>query len=136
MIVYFTTVACCLGDVCYQHNCHEYAKCLPGYLWGYRCVCDDGYHGNGVTCKRKYYIQYRLILNIKMFINIIWNIVFRFSFTCQGTSTRRQRRDLFGLRVKLPPATTSLTTQWYRGNPVKSLTQGHNKRTIAGVSPY
>jgi len=28
-----------------------------------------------------------------------------------GISTRRQRSDLFGLRVKLPPVTTSLTTQ-------------------------
>jgi len=35
---------------------------------------------------------------------------FRYSFICQGISTRRQRRDLFGLRVKLPPVTTSLTT--------------------------
>jgi len=26
-------------------------------------------------------------------------------------STRRQRSDLFGLRVKLPPVTTSITTQ-------------------------
>jgi len=26
---------------------------------------------------------------------------YRYSFICQGTSTRRQRRDLFGLRVKL-----------------------------------
>jgi len=32
-------------------------------------------------------------------------------FICHGTSTRRQRRDLFGLRVKLLPVTTSLTTQ-------------------------
>jgi len=33
----------------------------------------------------------------------------RYSFICQGTSTRRQRRDdLFGLRVKLPPVTSSL----------------------------
>jgi len=30
---------------------------------------------------------------------------------CQGTSTRRQRSDLFGLQVKLLPVTTSLTTQ-------------------------
>jgi len=31
------------------------------------------------------------------------NLIFRFrySFICQGTSTRRQRRNLFGLRVKL-----------------------------------
>jgi len=28
---------------------------------------------------------------------------FGYSFICQGTSTRRQRRNLFGLRVKLPP---------------------------------
>jgi len=26
----------------------------------------------------------------------------RYSFICQGTSTRRQRRDLFSHRVKLP----------------------------------
>jgi len=25
---------------------------------------------------------------------------FRYSFICQGTSNRRQRRNLFGLRVK------------------------------------
>jgi len=36
---------------------------------------------------------------------------FRYSFICQGTSTRRQRRDLFDLRVKLPPVITSLTSQ-------------------------
>jgi len=39
---------------------------------------------------------------------------FRYSFTCQGTSTRRQRRELFGLRVKLPPVTTCLTTRRWR----------------------
>jgi len=33
-------------------------------------------------------------------------IRFKYSFTCQGTSTRRQR----SLRVKLPPVTSSLTT--------------------------
>jgi len=34
-------------------------------------------------------------------------------FICQGTSTRRQRSDLFGLRVKLHllAVTTNLTTQ-------------------------
>jgi len=41
----------------------------------------------------------------------IWRVVRQCSFICQGTSTRRQRSDLFGLRVKLPPVTTSLTTQ-------------------------
>jgi len=45
-----------------------------------------------------------------------WNMAqflstFKYSFICQGTSTRRQRSDLFGLRVKLPLVTTSLTTQ-------------------------
>jgi len=33
---------------------------------------------------------------------------FRSSFICQVTSTRRQRSDLCGLRVKLPLVTTSL----------------------------
>jgi len=32
------------------------------------------------------------------------------TFICQVTSTRRQRSDLCGLRFKLPPVTTSLTT--------------------------
>jgi len=36
---------------------------------------------------------------------------FRYSFICQGTSTRRQRSDIFSLRVKLPPVTTSLAIQ-------------------------
>jgi len=36
---------------------------------------------------------------------------FRYSFICQGTSTRRQQRDLFGLRIKLPLVTINLTTQ-------------------------
>jgi len=34
-----------------------------------------------------------------------------YSFIRQGTSTRRQRRDLFGCLVKLSLVTTSLTTQ-------------------------
>jgi len=36
---------------------------------------------------------------------------FRYWFICSGTSTRGQWRDLFGLRVKLPPVTTSPITQ-------------------------
>jgi len=32
-------------------------------------------------------------------------------FICQDTLTRRQQSGLCGLRVKLPPVTTSLTTQ-------------------------
>jgi len=40
----------------------------------------------------------------------IFKIGLRYSFICQGNSTRRQRRDLFGFRVKLPPVTSSLTT--------------------------
>jgi len=39
------------------------------------------------------------------------NVKFRYSFICQDISTRRQRSDLFSLRVKLRPVTTSLTTQ-------------------------
>jgi len=43
----------------------------------------------------------------------VWSrfLCFRYSFICQGTSTKTQRSDLFGLRVKLPPVTTSLTIQ-------------------------
>jgi len=36
---------------------------------------------------------------------------FRYSFSCQGTLTRRQRSPLFGLRVRPPHVPTSLTTQ-------------------------
>jgi len=39
---------------------------------------------------------------------------FRYAFICQDTSTRRQQRDFFGHRVKLPPVTTSLNTQRLR----------------------
>jgi len=38
-------------------------------------------------------------------------VLFTCSFICRGISNRKQRRDLFGLRVKLPPVTTSLATQ-------------------------
>jgi len=41
----------------------------------------------------------------------LFKIGLRYSFNCQGTSTRRQQRDLFGFRVKLPLVTTSLITQ-------------------------
>jgi len=37
-----------------------------------------------------------------------------FSFISQGALTRRQQSDLFGLCIKLPPVTTSLTTQSWR----------------------
>jgi len=63
----------------------------------------------------------------------VYTLRFRCSFISQGTSSRRQRRDLFGLQVKLPPVTTSLTTQRYRGNPVKCLAQGYNKRTFRPI---
>jgi len=40
---------------------------------------------------------------------------------------------LYGLRVKLPRVTTSLTTPG-KGNPVKCLAQEHNKRTCRPIS--
>jgi len=62
-------------------------------------------------------------------------IRFRYSFICQGASTRRWRSDLFGLQIKLTPVTTSLTTQRYcRGNSIKCLAQGHNKRSCRPIS--
>jgi len=54
---------------------------------------------------------------------------------CPVSSARRQRRDLCGFRVKLSPVTNSLATQ-RRGNPVKCLAQGHNKRTCQPTSRY
>jgi len=39
------------------------------------------------------------------------NLILAHLFIRQGISTRRQRSDIFGLRVKLSPVTTSLTTQ-------------------------
>jgi len=59
-----------------------------------------------------------------MLVSIIINR-FRSSFICQGTSTRRQRSDLFGLQVKPLKG---------RGNPVKCLAQGHNKRICPPIS--
>jgi len=53
----------------------------------------------------------------------IFKISLRYSFICQGNSIRRQRRDLFGFRVKLPPVTTSLTTQ----------SQRHGRRTAPWI---
>jgi len=55
---------------------------------------------------------------------------FRFNdfVICQGTSTRRYRRDLFSIRVKLPPVTTTKPLKDW-GNLVKCLIQGHNKQT-------
>jgi len=45
----------------------------------------------------------------------------RYSFICQGTSTKRQRRDLFGCEMKLSLVTTmqSKHSNKGRGNPVK-----------------
>jgi len=41
-------------------------------------------------------------LNQKGYMETGYFFKFRHSFICQGTSTRKQRRDFFGLRVKLP----------------------------------
>jgi len=38
-------------------------------------------------------------------------MLFRYSFISQGTSTRKQRSDLFGLRVNLPTVSTSDVTR-------------------------
>jgi len=57
-------------------------------------------------------------------LDIWYSLIF-----CQYTSTRGQRNDLLGPRVKLPPVTTWLTTQRLRQHPIKCLAQGHIKRT-------
>jgi len=78
-----------------------------------------GANANVANCKQEwaksekkwlrfYFIQIQFNVSFRVGIFLVW---FRYSFICQGTSTRRQRRDLFGLRVKLLPVATSLTTQ-------------------------
>jgi len=49
----------------------------------------------------------------------IFKIGLRYSFICQGNSTKRQleRRDIFGFRVKLPPVSTSLSTHRQKQSP-------------------
>jgi len=75
--------------------------------------------------------EFKLIRKCKLFLNTndfeTWMFVFFLrpytgvnyggtcSFICQDTSTRRQRSDLFGLRVKLPPVTTSLDHKFWLG---------------------
>jgi len=46
-----------------------------------------------------------------------------FSFICQDTSTRRQQRNLFGIRDKLSHVTSSLTLKGIRGDSVKYLSE-------------
>jgi len=58
----------------------------------------------------------------------------RYSFICQGTLTRRQRNDLFGLQVKLPPVTTSLTTQ-VEAIPLSALPKNTTSE-LSGLSPH
>jgi len=58
---------------------------------------------------------------------------FRSSFIGQGTTTRRQRRDLFSLRVKLPPVTISLITQ--KVIPLSALPKDTTSE-LDGISPH
>jgi len=57
----------------------------------------------------------------------------------QGTSTRRQRRDLFGLRIKLPPVTTSLRPRAGVNTALKIQrysSQGEQKSPEGGGAKY
>jgi len=56
---------------------------------------------------------------------------FRFSFICQGTSTRKQRSDLFGLRVKLPPVLKGIEAIPLVPCPIKDTTS-----ELAGLTPH
>jgi len=77
------------------------------------CNCSTG----SLDCLINYksfsvYLHTLVCLHESMFIRMLsLCLSFRYSFICQGTTTRKQRSKLFGLRVKLPPVTTSLTTQ-------------------------
>jgi len=56
------------------------------------------------------------------------------SFICQDTSTRSSEVTFFVFRVKLPPVTTSLTTQKVETIPLSAFAQGHNKRICRPIS--
>jgi len=58
----------------------------------------------------EYGISYNKIKNSRPYSKSNLELVL-YSFIYQVTSTRRQRSDLFGLRVKLPLVTSSLTSQ-------------------------
>jgi len=63
-----------------------------------------------------------------------WYFRFRYSFICQDTSTRRQRSDLYGLRIQLPPVTTSLTSSKVEAIPLSALRKDATSE-LAGVTP-
>jgi len=71
-----------------------------------------------MTALLKSHVNLQLSVPIKILSVINLSIIFELhvllgtcSFIYQGTLTRRQRSHLFGLRVKLPPVTTSLIAQ-------------------------
>jgi len=57
------------------------------------------------------------------------------TFICQVASTRRQRSDLFGLRVKLPPVTTSFNLSKVVTIPLSALPKDTTSE-LAGLSPH
>jgi len=63
-----------------------------------------------------------------MKLEYVFKIGRRYSFICQGTSTKRQRSNLFDLESNCP-----LLLPVYpligRGNPVKCLAERYDKRT-------
>jgi len=61
---------------------------------------------------------------------------FRYSFIYQGTSTRRQRSDLFGFRVKLPPVITSLTNNSKVEAISLSALPKNTISELAGLTPH
>ena len=42
------------------HNCHEKARCVDTYQ-SFKCICKNGYSGNGVECNGKNGVLIRLI---------------------------------------------------------------------------
>jgi len=58
------------------------------------------------TIFNAFQVSFSVLLSKGLFkydITLFFSLGCRYSINCQGTSTRRQRRDFFGLRVKLPP---------------------------------
>ena len=74
---YYMTTRCCLRAILTDHNyvvspdtdqcpdtlqCDEFASCIRNQT-GFACQCNDGFHGNGRTCKGMFFFN-NLILNM------------------------------------------------------------------------
>jgi len=80
------------------------------------------------------FVAKKSVANFFTFRRLHAVIGFRTSFICQGTSTRRQRSDLFRSLSQAATCYYQSKPLIGRGNLVKCLVQGQNKRTSRPIS--